>query len=57
MDLSELKTYKDEKKFLDLEPEPGKIFVDNNSYAVLLPVFDKKWLPVHISLIKTVVTN
>lgn len=57
MDLKELKTYKSEKHFLDLEPTPGKIFVDNNNYAVLLPVFDGKWMPIHISLIKTVVSN
>ena len=56
-ELKDLKTYKSEKHFLDLEPTPGKIFVDNNNFAVLLPVFENKWMPIHISLIKTVVYN
>jgi|JI10StandDraft_1071094.scaffolds.fasta_scaffold115254_5 nucleosome binding factor SPN SPT16 subunit len=42
---------------LNQEPTPGKIFVDANNFAVMLPVFNDKWVPIHISLIKTVVTN
>ena len=52
-----MKTYRDEKQMLAVEPQPGKIFVDNNNFAVLLPMFNDKWLPLHISLIKNVVSN
>ena len=31
-----------------------EIFVDDKHFAVLFPILETKWLPIHISLIKSV---
>lgn len=54
LDVKSTKAYKNEEAYPKTELQKGKIFVDNNHFAVLFPVTDTKWMPVHISLIKTV---
>ena len=52
--MGELKAYKNQAKYPQNRLKPGKIFVDEKNKALLLPINQKQWLPVHISLVKSV---
>ena len=53
LQLKDCKSYKKEDEMPKQEMQPGKIFVDQKHFAVLFPVSENKWLPIHIVLIKS----
>jgi len=52
--MNQLKAYKSQAKFPQNKLNPGKIFVDEVNQALLLPISKSQWLPIHISLVKSV---
>jgi len=53
LEVKALKAYKSEEAYPKSEMQKGKIFVDQKHFAVLFPILETKWLPIHISLIKS----
>ena len=52
--MAESRAYKDVKQYPRKELRPGKIYVDTAHDAILLPVFNGKWIPLHISFVKNI---
>ena len=52
--MAESRAYKSEKQYPKKDLRPGKIYVDNQHDAILLPVFNGKWIPLHVSFVKNI---